>query len=676
MDPQLLSVVKKLNKNKKYEMYYELTKNLLQISNCKSGYFAEIVHINSEPKLFTKILISDLSETYTDICEKYSDGLFFPIANKLFGIPYYTKKPYYVPDMEKVIDVNKCPLNITSYLTIPLIIDNNVIGLIGMGDITIGEFNDEFIDKYRYFFDYMTHVLATNLAMDEKKLLELITNAQRLHISKASKEDIFENLLKGIIDLTNSEYGFIGEVLYDNDNLPFLKTMAITNIAWNDELHEKFSKRSGIIFKGLDTLFGIVLTSQELIISNDPETDNRRGGKIKIPHGHPPLRKFCGMPFFFENRFVGMVGIANSLVDYHKDLVTKLEPFLTTCASLINNIREENNREEMRVINTNFISQISHELKTPLNAIMGFSQLLKMENSNSEFVDHIIASGDKLLALINNSLNLNRLDKYSINYTYISVYKFIQDEIDSSMTSINKLNLTIKNKLNKNLQIYCDTFLFDRIIKNLISNAIKYNIASGEIIISNKFINDKLYISISNTGTLGIDSKNLFLPFCTSDRDGGGTGLGLSIIRKIFDILDENITVNHDDNVVEFVFSIKYKSSNTKKILYIEDNLLNQVLMKNILNDYDLDIKTDANVILDHIDNYDILLLDLHLENETGIDIINLLREKNKIIPIIIITADSTTPTCKTLHDMGIKYFNKPIPIEEFQKYIKDTFFI
>lgn len=677
MDTVLLSKINKLNKHRnKYETYYEIMHHLIQITGCKSGYFAELVYIKSVPKTFCKILISDITETYPMICEKYRDGLIFPVENKIFGIPYYTRKPYYTNDISSIVDISKCPLNVSSYITIPLIIDNSVIGLIGLADISGAEFNEQFIEKYQYFFDYISYILATNQSMDEKKLLQLITSAQRLHISKASKEDIFENLLKGIIELTDSEYGFIGEVLYDNDKMPYLKSMAITNIAWNEELREKFSHRSGILFKGLDTLFGIVLTTQEIVISNDPENDNRRGGKAKIPHGHPPLNKFCGMPFFFENKFVGMVGIANSPFDYHTDLVTKLEPFLTTCASLINNIHEEMGREEIRKINTNFISQISHELKTPLNSILGFAQLLKME-SNSEFIDHIINGGDKLMMLINDSLNLNRLDKYNINYTYIPVYKCVQDEINESITSLKKLNITVYNNLDKNLTVYCDAFLFDRIIKNLLSNAIKYNIASGELIISNVLDGGKMYISIKNSGSLKIDSQNLFMPFCTSDRDGGGTGLGLSITRKIFDVLGESIKTNVTDTHVEFIFSIKYKISNTKKILYIEDNKMNQILMKNILKNYEFTIKDHADDILNYINEYDILLLDLYLENNvSGFDIINVLRENDIIIPIIVITADTNPDTCKKLHEMGIKYFNKPIPIVNFLEYINETFFI
>ena len=112
--------------------------------------------------------------------------------------------------------------------------------------------------------------------------------------------------------------------------------MAITNIAWNKQLRLKFKydKTGGIIFKNLNTLFGLVMTNEELIISNNPSTDKRRGGVSKCPIGHPSLTRFCGIPFFINEEFIGMVGIANSPTDYQNNITQKYEPFfkgITIC---------------------------------------------------------------------------------------------------------------------------------------------------------------------------------------------------------------------------------------------------------------------------------------------------------------------------------------------------------
>jgi CheY-like chemotaxis protein len=511
----------------------------------------------------------------------------------------------------------------------------------------------------------------------EKRLLKLITTAQKSYIEKFSVEDIFEKLLDGILQLTNSEYGFIGEVLYDKDKLPYLKTMAITNIAWNDELKQKFKydKTGGIVFKNLNTLFGLVMINEELIISNNPTIDKRRGGKLKCPVGHPPLTRFCGIPFFINTEFIGMVGIANCPQDYNSNITQKYEPFFNTCSLLINAVRQEIIKKESERNNMDFISQISHELKTPLNSILGFSQLLKQE-TDSEYVDYIINGGELLMNLINNSLNLNRLDTYSINNTYILLNKSINDSIQNHIVSINKLGLSIINKIPDNIFIYCDKFLYDRILKNLISNAIKFNEPSGIIEFIHKIINKKIHLTIKNTGQLKISRELLFKPFETSDKYGGGTGLGLSIIHKICKLIDEKIIYdNNEEGFVKFTFTLDYKESITKKIVYIEDNKMNQILMSKILKEYDIDMKNNANNLLSYINNYDILLLDLNLDNNiSGLNVIEILKKNNITIPIIVITADTNNKTLEKLHKLGIKFFNKPIMVNTFKLYIKKHF--
>ena len=540
---------------------------------------------------------------------------------------------------------------------------------------------DEYIqikwNKWDFNNDY---ILCIGEIVDPNlKMLNLISeNLSYYILNQKSIEDIFENLLNGILELTNSEYGFIGEVLFDEkDGLPYLRTMAITNIAWNEKLYNIFKKRSGIIFNNLNTLFGLTLSSKSLIISNSPNTDERRGGNIKIPDGHPPLRRFCGIPFFIEEKFIGMVGIANSHIDYEENIIKKYEPFFHTCALLISHIQKEKYKKEIQEIDLNFISQISHELKTPLNSILGFAQLLQLEensNTNLEYINDIINSGQLLLNIINNSLNLNQLDNYIINKTKINLKESIDSILNLHKFSINKLGLKIINDIDPNILVICDKFLFERIIKNLISNAIKYNIPSGIIHFKSTIVLTQLYISIINSGDLKLERKFLFQPFQTTHRENGGTGLGLSIVKKIFKILDKQISCITEDNFVTFKFSLDYTkiNNNSKKILYIEDNITNQKLMHKILKNYDLTILNDGTNILEIINNYDILLLDKNLPIMDGFEIINLLKKNNIIINIIMITADTNVTILEKIHKMNIKYFTKPIQIIEFRKYIDE----
>lgn len=134
-------------------------------------------------------------------------------------------------------------------------------------------------------------------------------------------------------------------MLHTPEGLPYLKTHALTNIAWNEETRALYEKNSasGFQFFNPRTLFGEVLSKGSPVISNDPASDPRRGG---IPEGHPPLRAFMGIPFKRGGSLVGMVGIANRPGGYEEDLIDDLDVFLKTCTNIICSLRNETRRKE------------------------------------------------------------------------------------------------------------------------------------------------------------------------------------------------------------------------------------------------------------------------------------------------------------------------------------------
>ena len=175
--------------------------------------------------------------------------------------------------------------------------------------------------------------------------INVIRKAQSAFIANADPRAAFEMLLAGLLELTGSEYGFIGEVLYTEDDTPYLRTYAITNIAW-DEATRTFYEENvprGMEFHNLDTLFGAAMKTGEPVIANDPANDHRSGG---IPPGHPPLNAFMGLPLYAGDRMVGMAGIANRAEGYNEELIQALIPFSSTCASLI----AEYHAEQQRIV--------------------------------------------------------------------------------------------------------------------------------------------------------------------------------------------------------------------------------------------------------------------------------------------------------------------------------------
>lgn len=166
------------------------------------------------------------------------------------------------------------------------------------------------------------------------KLLNTLSIAQNRYFLDSNPRELFEDLLNALLEITQGEYGFIAEIIRDDDNQPYLRTFAITNIAWNDstlDFYEKYSSL-GLEFRNLETLFGAVITSGKPVISNDPASDPRSGG---LPEGHPPLKSFLGLPFYAADTFVGMIGIANRPGGFDQAVVDFLKPLLATSAGII-----------------------------------------------------------------------------------------------------------------------------------------------------------------------------------------------------------------------------------------------------------------------------------------------------------------------------------------------------
>lgn len=168
------------------------------------------------------------------------------------------------------------------------------------------------------------------------KQLELITKIQSRFIREPETRGAFDSLLSSALAMTSSAYGFIGEILYGDQEEPYLRTYAITDIAWNPETkrlyHEQMSS-GGMEFRNLSTLFGHCIRTGDHVIANDPANDPRSGKGL--PPGHAPLETFLGVPIKRGDRMIGMMGLANRPGGYSQSDIQVLEPMVATFATLI-----------------------------------------------------------------------------------------------------------------------------------------------------------------------------------------------------------------------------------------------------------------------------------------------------------------------------------------------------
>ena len=187
-------------------------------------------------------------------------------------------------------------------------------------------------------------------------LLSAVGQLQAGYINKVKIDsaETFDALLKLILSFTNSEYGFVAEVLRDGQGRPYLKTHAITNIAWNEEMRAFYEKHkaAGLEFHNLKTLFGAALTTGETVIANAPDTAPRGGG---LPPGHPPMNSFLGVPIKHGGELIAMVGVSNRPGGYDETLVEEIDPLLSTYSTIIRGFQlaKQQRADQQRILALN-----------------------------------------------------------------------------------------------------------------------------------------------------------------------------------------------------------------------------------------------------------------------------------------------------------------------------------
>lgn len=169
--------------------------------------------------------------------------------------------------------------------------------------------------------------------LKQAQQLEILARAQLQFIRETDRHRAFDGLLSDILNLTESDYGFLGEVRHTAAGDPYLKTYAISNITWDDDTRAFYQNNApqDAEFFNLNSLFGAALSSGEPVIANDPAHDPRRGG---LPEGHPPLNAFLGVPVHHGGELVAMLGIANRPEGYDQQLLDFLQPLLATLGQL------------------------------------------------------------------------------------------------------------------------------------------------------------------------------------------------------------------------------------------------------------------------------------------------------------------------------------------------------
>ena len=155
---------------------------------------------------------------------------------------------------------------------------------------------------------------------------------------------LFDDALADLLALTESQYGFIGEVLHTTEGQPYLRTHSITDIAWSEETRQLYENHApNMEFFNMKTLFGAAIMTGEPVFANDPANDPRRGG---LPKGHPGMASFVGLPLHYGDQLVGLIGLSNRPGGYTEEFVAFMQPLLLACGNLVEAYRNVQRRQK------------------------------------------------------------------------------------------------------------------------------------------------------------------------------------------------------------------------------------------------------------------------------------------------------------------------------------------
>lgn len=669
--------------------------------------------------------------------------------------------------------------------------------------------------------------------VQKSALMDALSAIQDLFLRERVPEAIFDETLAIILSLTNSRYGFIGEIVYDDNEQVHLKTFSVSDLSWDDVARLTYWENAPVVM-ALDRnhrALNEVYRTGRSVIDNSVENGISPG---KTSSGNlSSVRTFLGLPLIINEKLSGIIGLANRNDGYNKDDIVFLEPVVRATARILEAMRQRRGYDEMqhkgawlterlaaaletlndgfvlfdakdRLVLCNsrykkffgvtankrdldgaiadllrtgakrdqvvladgtwlrmemhetqdgghaglfvditqlkhiqdelktakahaekasrakseFLLSMSHELRTPMNAVLGFSQLLKLDVAapllprQSESVDHIRKAGKHLLGLINEILDLSRIEagRVRLKLEALDPRGVIEDCLSHIEPLARARAITLDASLPSSqvLSVCADRMRLKQVFLNLLSNAIKYNNDGGRINFTvDEGVEGFVRFGVTDTGAGIPEDLQAFIfdPFFrVDDAATEGSGVGLAITRKLVALMGGTVTfestpgrgssfwvelrsappaplaASTDEGADEPCVAALCESDitgsryrGTYTVLYVEDNADNLKLMEHVismLEGIELISASSAEMGLElaALRRPEMILMDINLPGMNGIEALQALRktEHARATPVIAISAEASFAAIEKGLAAGFDaYLTKPIDLNE-----------